>query len=352
MEFSTIAFVLLGVGLPVFYLAMIIHDIYFVKDAEELMPKPEEVEVDISDEAGQFQTILIDKDAPPKTAKPVQEVKAELSQPTNKAEQPKEANETDHPIVSSPKEKDKDKVEDKEKSKDKEKSDEDDNDKIKVPAAQADNVSEPVVADEEARKRIQELVRTRRKQIHAEELAAAEEKSKQQPEVVVETQGNKTKNTSTSASSVVYVSANGEENQKSEPSESEQGQKKKESKVVDNETSKVDSDKAIIDKTVKEPVAKEISKPSKKQRPIPAYFYYKTKVVAQDTVYCGGQTAEKLSEEVKRVSADQVELITRMIDSEWEETDAKPRELDEDEKIAIEMAKQRSPNHDVPTVNF
>ena len=74
--------------------------------------------------------------------------------------------------------------------------------------------------------------------------------------------------------------------------------------------------------------------------------------MAQDTVYCGGQTAEKLSEEVKRVSADKVEMITKMIDSEWEETDAKPRELDEDEKIAIEMAKQRSPKHDVPTVNF
>jgi hypothetical protein len=61
----------------------------------------------------------------------------------------------------------------------------------KHPSAQADNVSEPVVADEEARKRIQELVRIRRQQMHAEELAAAKEKSKQQPEVVVETQEHK-----------------------------------------------------------------------------------------------------------------------------------------------------------------
>ncbi|MFW5551550.1 MAG: hypothetical protein ACOCOD_07045, partial [Prevotella sp.] len=173
MEFSTIAFVLLGVGLPVFYLAMIIHDIYFVKDAEELMPKPEEVEVDISDEAGQFQPILIDKDAPQKTAKPVQEVKAAQPQPTNTAEQPKETDTNDQPIVSAPKKKDKEKAEDKEKSKDKEKSDEDDNDKNKASTAQACYVSEPVVADEEARKRIQELVRIRRQQIHSEELAAA-----------------------------------------------------------------------------------------------------------------------------------------------------------------------------------
>lgn len=314
MEFSTIAFILLGVGLPVFYLAMIIHDIYFVKDAEELMPKPEEVEVDISDEAGQFQPILIDKDAPPKTARPVQEVKAEQSQPMNKAEQPKETDTNDQPIVSAPKKKDKEKAEDKEKSKDKEKSDEGDNDKTKVPAAQADNVSEPVVADEEARKRIQELVRIRRNQIHAEELAAARNKSEQQPEVGVETPGQKDADTPASKSaSVVYVSTD------------------------DDDTPKSTSSK---------------SKQIKKQRPIPAYFYYKTKVVAQDTVYCGGQTAEKLSKEVKRVSADQVELVTRMIDSEWEETDAKPRELDEDEKIAIEMAKQRSPKHDVPTFNF
>lgn len=308
MEFSTIAFVLLGVGLPVFYLAMIIHDIYFVKDAEELMPKPEELEVDISDEAGQFQPILIDKDAPPKTAKPVQEVKAKQTRQTNTADQP---------VVSAPKGKDKNEAEDKEKSKDKEKSDEDDNDKTKVPTAQSDNVPEPVVADKEARKRIQELVRIRRQQIHSEELAAAKEKSKQQPEVVVETQEHKPKDAPTfnSASPVVYISADDEETPKTTSSSSK-------------------------------------SKQTKKQRPIPAYFYYKAKVTVQDTAYCGGQTAEKLSEEVKRVSADKVEMITKMIDSEWEETDAEPRELDEDEKIAIEMAKQRSHKHDVPTVNF
>lgn len=315
MEFSTIALVLLGVGLPVFYLAMIIHDIYFVKDAEELMPKPEEVEVDISDEAGQFQPILIDKDAAQKTAKPIQVVKAEQPQQTNTAEQLKETNTNDQPIVSAPMKKDKEKAEDKEKSKDKEKTDEDDNDKAKTSAVQPDNVLEPVVADKEARKRIQELVRIRRQQIHAEELAAAKEKSKQQPEVVVETQEHKPKDapTSNSGSPVVYISAD------------------------DEDASKSTSSKPM---------------PTKKQRPIPAYFYYKTKVVAQDTVYCGGQTAEKLSEEVKRVSANKVEMITKMIDSEWEETDAEPRELDEDEKIAIEMAKQRSPKHDVPTVNF
>ena len=314
MEFSTIAFVLLGVGLPVFYLAMIIHDIYFVKDAEELMPKPEEVEVDISDEAGQFQPILIDKDAPQKTAKPVQEVKAAQPQPTNTAEQLKETNTNDQPIVSAPMKKDKEKAEDKEKSKDKEKSDEDDNDKNKASTAQACYVSEPVVADEEARKRIQELVRIRRKQIHAEELAAARNKSEQQSEVGVETPGQKDADAPASKSaSVVYVSAD------------------------DGDTPKSTSSK---------------SKQIKKQRPIPAYFYYKAKVTVQDTVYCGGQTAEKLSEEVKRVSADKVEMITKMIDSEWEETDAEQRELDEDEKIAIEMAKQRSPKHDVPTVNF
>ena len=261
MEFSTIAFVLLGVGLPVFYLAMIIHDIYFVKDAEELMPKPEELEVDISDEAGQFQPILIDKDAPPKTAKPVQEVKAKQTRQTNTADQP---------VVSAPKGKDKNEAEDKEKSKDKEKSDEDDNDKTKVPTAQSDNVPEPVVADKEARKRIQELVRIRRQQIHSEELAAAKEKSKQQPEVVVETQEHKPKDAPTfnSASPVVYISADDEETPKTTSSSSK-------------------------------------SKQTKKQRPIPAYFYYKAKVTVQDTAYCGGQTAEKLSEEEIKKDAEE-----------------------------------------------
>lgn len=77
MEFSTAAFSIVCILYPIIYAVLFVHDIYFVKDAEDLIPKPEEQDVDISDEAGQFQPILIDKDAPPKSVKPLQKVKEE-----------------------------------------------------------------------------------------------------------------------------------------------------------------------------------------------------------------------------------------------------------------------------------
>ena len=43
---------------------MIIHDLFIKKDPAEFMPKPKDVEVDISDEAGQFKPITVEKSEP------------------------------------------------------------------------------------------------------------------------------------------------------------------------------------------------------------------------------------------------------------------------------------------------
>ena len=43
---------------------MIIHDLFIKKDPAEFMPKPKDVEIDISDEAGQFKPIAVEKSEP------------------------------------------------------------------------------------------------------------------------------------------------------------------------------------------------------------------------------------------------------------------------------------------------
>lgn len=52
----------------VYYVYMIIHDVFLVKEPADMQQKPEDEDIDISDEAGQFQPILIEKeeDPPPK----------------------------------------------------------------------------------------------------------------------------------------------------------------------------------------------------------------------------------------------------------------------------------------------
>ncbi len=46
------------------YTGMIIHDLFIKKDPAEFMPKPKDVDIDISDEAGQFKPISVEKSEP------------------------------------------------------------------------------------------------------------------------------------------------------------------------------------------------------------------------------------------------------------------------------------------------
>lgn len=83
MAFTTI-FTVVIIGYVFLYIGMIIYDLFFKKDAKDFLPKVEDEEIDISDEAGQFKPILIEKDAKPgdrkkenapPVAKPICEVK-------------------------------------------------------------------------------------------------------------------------------------------------------------------------------------------------------------------------------------------------------------------------------------
>lgn len=64
MAFTTI-FTVVIIGYVFLYIGMIVYDLFFKKDAADFLPKVEDEEIDISDEAGQFKPILIEKDAKP-----------------------------------------------------------------------------------------------------------------------------------------------------------------------------------------------------------------------------------------------------------------------------------------------
>lgn len=79
MNFSTIVIIVI-IGYVILYVGMIVYDLFFKKDLTALMPKPEDEDIDISDEAGKFQPILIEKErhAPQPEEKPVVDEPPEL----------------------------------------------------------------------------------------------------------------------------------------------------------------------------------------------------------------------------------------------------------------------------------
>ena len=60
MAFTSIV-IIVGVVFAFYYTGMFIHDLFIKKDPAEFMPKPKDVEIDISDEAGQFKPISVEK---------------------------------------------------------------------------------------------------------------------------------------------------------------------------------------------------------------------------------------------------------------------------------------------------
>lgn len=61
MSIITILFILLGIYIPV-YGGMICYDLFIKKGPAELIPKQDDEDVDISDEAGKFQPIVIERE--------------------------------------------------------------------------------------------------------------------------------------------------------------------------------------------------------------------------------------------------------------------------------------------------
>lgn len=63
MAFTSIV-IIVGAPYVFYYTGMFIYDLFIKKDPAEFMPKPKDVDIDISDEAGQFKPITVEKSEP------------------------------------------------------------------------------------------------------------------------------------------------------------------------------------------------------------------------------------------------------------------------------------------------
>ena len=310
---------------------MIIHDLFIKKDPAEFMPKPKDVEIDISDEAGQFKPIAVEK------SEPKQQPAAAQSSSVPKSD---EEIVTARPIA------------------DGEPSGKDNGEQSAPPpppsatpfgsddAKSEGKTSEdfgPRPTDAETQKRINELVKLRRGEMLTDEMTASKDDSPSAPE------NTKVKEPESSAQNVRII---GPEHTVS-PDVSD---------AVGKEPSKEKAPSGANSKEATPPT----SAPAKKSRPAKppkppkqtefhsdAFFdILKVQIddTKQHTKLQGAQTAEQVSKEAKRVSPDDAQMAIRQINSLWEKKESE-RVPDEDERQAIEKS-ERSNREAPPEFNI
>ena len=312
------------------YSGMIIHDLFIKKDPAEFMPKPKDVEIDISDEAGQFKPITVEKSEPKQQTTTVQSHSAPKSD---------EEIVTARPIADG-------------KSKE---NDEEAQSALPPPSATPfgsdDAKSEgktsedfgPRPTDAETQKRINELVKLRRGEMLTDEMTASKDDSPSAPE------NTKVKEPESSAQNVRII---GPEHTVS-PDVSD---------AVGKESSKekTPSGANFKEATPPTPAPAKKSRPAKPPKPpkqpefhSDAYFdILKVQIddTKQHTKLQGAQTAEQVSKEAKRVSPDDAQMALRQITSLWEKKESE-RVPDEDERQAIEKS-ERSNREAPPQFNI
>ena len=310
---------------------MIIHDLFIKKDPAEFIPKPKDVEIDISDDAGQFKPITVEK------SEPKQQPAAAQSSSVPKSD---EEIVTARPIA------------------DGEPSGKSDGEQSAPPFppsvtpfgsddAKSDGMTSedfgPRPTDAETQKRINELVKLRRGEMLTDEMTASKDDSPSAPE------NTKVKDPESSAQNVRII---GPEHTVS-PDVSD---------AVGKESSKEKAPSGANFKEATPPT----SAPDKKSRPAKppkppkqpefhsdAYFdILKVQIddTKQYTKLQGAQTAEQVSKEAKRVSPDDAQMALRQITSLWEKKESE-RVPDEDERQAIEKS-ERSNREAPPQFNI
>ena len=316
------------------YTGMIIHDLFIKKDPAEFMPKPKDVEIDISDEAGQFKPIAVEKSElkqPSVTAQSTSSHTPEeivTAQPIADGESSGKANGEQSAPPPPP---------------------------SATPFGSDDAKSEgktsedfgPRPTDAETQKRINELVKLRRGEMLTDEMTASKDDSPS-------ASGHKTAEV------------------KERPTDG----------VEPNELNvRIIGPEHTVSPDVPDAVGKESSKektpsganskeappltpaPAKKSRPpkppkqpefhSDAYFdILKVQIddTKQHTKLQGAQTAEQVSKEAKRVSPDDAQMALRQISSLWEKKESE-RVPDEDERQAIEKS-ERSNREAPPQFNI
>ena len=342
---------------------MIIYDLFLKKEPVEFMPKPKDVEIDISDEAGQFKPITVGNDEPK-----AQPVKNEMLKATRMADE----NEDNHSIT----EEEKKAVENASKPANN-KSDMKWNVEVSLkpsPTTPSEsNLGSEVKAspserkptddigprptDAETQKRIRELVRIKRQEILAEEMAVAsatqDEHSRKEPETVENTaEGGESKDSEDRQSEVSKDTADA--TQPSAPDvrivEPEQSLSPQVSNAEGEELSKgkKPSKSDSQEKTSAKPApAKKPRHPKPPKQPefrSDAYFdILKVQIddSKQHTKLQGAQTAEQVSNEVKQTSLDEAQMALRHIRDFWDKKEAK-YVPDEDELQAIKKSEESS----------
>ena len=309
------------------YTGMIIHDLFIKKDPAEFMPKPKDVEIDISDEAGQFKPIAVEKSEPKQPSVTAQSTSSHTPEEIVTA----------HPIA------------------DGESSGKDNGEQSAPPPppsatpfgsddAKSDGKTPenlgPRPTDAETQKRINELVKLRRGEMLTDEMTASMDDSPSAPE------NTKVKDPESSAQNGRII---GPEHTVS-PDMSD---------AVGKEFSKEKTPSGANFKEATPPTPV----PTKKARPpkppkqpefhSDAYFdILKVQIddTKQHTKLQGAQTAEQVSKEAKRVSPDDAQMALRQITSLWEKKESE-RVPDEDERQAIEKS-ERSNREAPPQFNI
>ena len=325
---------------------MIIHDLFIKKDPAEFMPKPKDVEIDISDEAGQFKPIAVEKSEPKQPA-------AAQSSSVPKSD---EEIGTAHPIA------------------DGESSGKADGEQSAPPSppsatpfgsddAKSDGKTSedfgPRPTDAETQKRINELVKLRRGEMLTDEMNTL---SKERKNMESNEDGDE-KSASKEDSPSAPENTKEEEAKNSDPGVCIIGPEHTVSPNVSDAVGKEPSkEKAPSGANFKE-ATPHTPAPAKKSRPpkppkqpefhSDAYFdILKVQIdyTKQHTKLQGAQTAEQVSKEAKRVSPDDAQMALRQITSLWEKKESE-RVPDEDERQAIEKS-ERSNREAPPQFNI
>lgn len=325
---------------------MIIHDLFIKKDPAEFMPKPKDVDIDISDEAGQFKPITVEKSEPKQPSVTAQSTSSHTPEEIVTA----------HPIA------------------DGESSGKADGEQSAPPPppsatpfgsddAKSDGKTSedfgPRPTDAETQKRINELVKLRRGEMLTDEMNTL---SKERKNMESKEDGDEK---SASKEDSLFASENTKEEEaiNSDPDVRIIGPGHTVSPDVSDAVGKEPSKEKTPSGANSKEVTPPTPAPAKKSRPpkppkqpefhSDAYFdILKVQIddTKQHTKLQGAQTAEQVSKEAKRVSPDDAQMALRQITSLWEKKESE-RVPDEDERQAIEKS-ERSNREAPPQFNI
>ena len=326
MAFTSIVIVI--VVIYVFgYAGMIIYDLFLKKEPVEFMPKPKDVEIDISDEAGQFKSIIVELDkqkvqpaVTEKTVSQVDEEKTDRKDIPDMGQNNNAVNAADLSPSSHPK------------------SEEEQNDKQREHGPTDD--IEPRVTDAETKKRINELVRIRRQEILSEHVSAATDtKEKDNPKA--DAGNNSAKENDERVKEKVEKEFSGlSTDPKVRIVETGQSSSREVSDAI-GQMSSTTSTPSRPPKVNKFP--KPFKPPKQPEHHNDAHFDLKVAIdrAKQHTKLQGARTAEQVSEEAKCAFIDETLMVLKQIDSDWEIIE-QSRVIDEDDQQAIEKAAKES----------